>query len=180
MVERASAATEAQPIEPQPPLRMPDVEAGERLDVMCFGAGSANKIDVISGYATHDVSGTFSTMNGTYGNFSGSGSSDATILVPRSQEFADQVSLFVENGGGRVRMPRTMLPAIRGGEDGWFKLKDIKIKPNEITASIAVNILNNPKLRLDRYSGSVSISGKAGDYVGRCRLIDAGRLERKF
>lgn len=77
-------------------------------------------------------------------------------------------------------MPRTMLPAIRGGEDGWFKLKDIKIKPNEITASIAVNILNNPKLRLDRYSGSVSISGKAGDYVGRCRLIAAGRLERKF
>lgn len=77
-------------------------------------------------------------------------------------------------------MPRTMLPPIHGGDDGWFKLKEIQIKPNEITASVAVNALNNPKLRLDRYSGAISISGKAGDYSGRCRRFDPQQAERQF
>ena len=77
-------------------------------------------------------------------------------------------------------MPRTMLPPIHGGDDGWFKLKNIKIKPNEITASVGVNFINSPKLRLDRYSGAISISGKAGDYSGQCQRFDPQQLERRF
>jgi hypothetical protein len=73
-----------------------------------------------------------------------------------------------------------MLPAFRGGEDGWFKLGNIEIKENEITASVRVNFINNPKLRIDRYTGAISISGKAGDYAGGCQHFVPEVAERQF
>lgn len=181
-------------VESQPPLieqsveQVPDpsapsgppVENGGRLDLMCFGGGAANKTDVISGYGSSSTSGTFMTNGGTFGSYSGSGSSSATILAPRSQGFDDQVSLFIDAGEGRVRMPRTMLPPIHGGENGWFKLKNIEVKSNEITASVALNIISNPKLRLDRFTGAISISGRAGDYTGRCQRFDSQQMQRRF
>ena len=66
-----------------------------------------------------------------------------------------------------------MLPPIRGGKDGWFKLKDVQANARSIRASAAVNFMNNPKVHIDRVTGTVSISGKAGDYVGHCQVIDA-------
>jgi len=77
-------------------------------------------------------------------------------------------------------MPRAMLPAIRGGENGWFQIRSIEINRSEITGSIAVNVLNNPKLRIDRVTGAISISGKAGDYAGRCTKYDPETVERAF
>ena len=106
-----------------------------------------------------------------------------TSYDPETQEipgFEDQVSLQLDGDEGRLRMPRTMLPPIHGGSDGWFKLKNIKYKSNEITASVAVNVLNNPKLRLDRYTGAISISGKAGDYSGQCKKFDPAETQRQF
>jgi hypothetical protein len=140
------------------------LEEGGTLDLMCFGSGSANKADVATAYGWN-----------SYG-----GSSMATFVGRRSQGFGDQVSLRMQATEGRVRMPRTMLPALHGGDDGWFKLHDIQVKPNEITASVGVNFINNPKLRLDRYSGAISISGKAGDYAGECRRFNPEQMERKF
>lgn len=155
------------------------IEEGASLNLLCFGGGSANKSTYTTVDGTSSMSGTVSS-NGNFASFDGSGTSSATIMGQRSQGFEDQVSLRIQAQEGRVRMPRTMLPVIRGGEDGWFKLKDIQIKPNEITASVAVNVLNNPKLRLDRYTGSISISGKAGDYSGRCRRFDPEQMQRQF
>lgn len=155
-------------------------DAANRVDLVCAGAGSANKTTVTEGYGSSDFSGTYMGSGGQFGSFSGSGSSSATIYGQRSQEFADQVRLFIEGGEGRLRMPRTMLPVIRGGENGWFKLKNIKYTDQEITASVAVNPLNNPKLRIDRYTGAISISGKAGDYAGRCERAVSGKSEKQF
>jgi hypothetical protein len=107
-------------------------------------------------------------------------SASAQALGTRSVGFEDQVNLWIEGAEGRVRMPRTMLPPIRGGEDGWFKLKSIEVSDREITASIAVNVMNNPKLRVDRYSGNISISGKAGDFTGRCQPYDPATQRRAF
>ena len=151
-------------------------DGGETLNLMCFGAGSANKPNVatVQGYN----SGTVNSYGQQLGSYNGS--YGGTITGWRSQDFEDQVSLRLNGNEGRLRMPRTMLPVIRGGEDGWFKLKDIEYKPNEITASIAVNIFNNPKLRLDRYTGAISISGKAGDYAGRCQKFDPETERRAF
>lgn len=152
------------PVNLPPPAEGPPVEQGGSLDLMCFGGGSANKASVANAWGWN-----------SYGAFG-----SATIVGQRSQGFDDQVSLHIQGAEGRVRMPRTMLPAIRGGEDGWFKLHDIEIKANEITASVGVNAFNNPKLRLDRYSGTISVSGKAGDYSGQCRRFDPQQTQRQF
>ena len=70
-------------------------------------------------------------------------------------------------------MPRTMLPAMHGGSDGWFKLKNVVADARSIKASAAVNFMNNPKVYIDRLTGMISISGKAGDYSGQCQAMQA-------
>lgn len=136
----------------------------EELNLVCFGGGSANKVTSGSAYAW-DNSGK---------------STNATVYGQRSQGFEDEVRVRINDADPRLRMPRTMLPAIRGGEDGWFKIKNIEYGEGEITASIAVSLLNNPKLRLDRYTGAISISGKSGDFVGQCQRFDPENTTRKF
>jgi hypothetical protein len=73
-----------------------------------------------------------------------------------------------------------MLPRIRGGKDGWFSLRNVEHDEHEITATVTVSILNKPKLRLDRYTGAISISGKSGDYTGDCEKFDPTTFERAF
>lgn len=139
-------------------------EATQRLDLVCLGAGAANR----------QSNATVNAWNSN-GDFA-----SANVVGNRSVPFDDQVNLWIENDEGRIRMPRAMLPLIRGGEDGWFKIKSIEIGENEITASVAVNVINNPKLRIDRITGAISISGKAGDYSGRCQRYDPQTVQRAF
>ena len=139
-------------------------DPSSRLHLVCLGSGAANKQAQASATFWND-----------YGESDG-----ANFIGNRSVPFEDQVNLWIEGVEGRVRMPRVMLPPIRGGDDGWFKLKSINIDENEISASIAVNLVNNPKLRLDRMTGAISISGKAGHYSGRCVKYDPDKDERSF
>ena len=139
-------------------------DQSSRFDLVCLGAGAANR------QATATVS--------AWDNQGGYGS--ANVVGNRSVPFDDQVNLWIEGEEGRLRMPRAMLPVIRGGEDGWFRVSSIEISPNEITGSIRVNPFNNPKLRIDRMTGAISISGKAGDYTGRCERYDPETVQRAF
>ena len=75
-------------------------------------------------------------------------------------------------------MPRTMLPPIHGGDGGWFKLKKVVSDDRTISASAAVNFMNNPKVHIDRLTGTISISGKAGDYSGQCEAVAADAKPR--
>ena len=138
------------------------------LNLTCGGAGTANRVTAhtaqTNGYATGMIGAT---------PVSGSGSSTTTIYGSREVGFADQVDVRLFSGDDRIRMPRSMLPMFHGGEDGWFKLKDIKVDARTIRASAAVNFMNNPKIYIDRVTGTISISGKAGDYSGECEVIQA-------
>ena len=135
-----------------------------RLQLTCRGGGTANKSD------TARVYGTDSTGKSAWAN----------VESQRTEGFEDQVDLWIENGEGRIRLPRTMLPPIRGGEKGWFKLNDIVMSDGAITASAAVNFINKPKLRVDRRTGVISIDGKAGHYGGQCERYDPIAQPRKF
>jgi len=135
-----------------------------RLDLVCLGQGSANKQTSSSAYM-YDSSG-----NSAWGN----------VIGNRSVPFADQVNLWIEGDEGRVRMPRTMLPPIRGGEDGWFKIKDLEVTDDEITGSVAVNLLNNPKMIIDRRTGLIRLSGKAGNYIGECERYVPSSMPQRF
>lgn len=139
-------------------------DSGNRLNLICGGEGVANKTSTSNVQAW-----------GNDGSQAG-----ATVNSTRSVGFGDEVALWIEGTEGRLRMPRVMLPPIRGGDNGWFKLKSIVVTDREITASVAVNALNSPKLRLDRMTGAINISGRVGDFGGNCVKFDPDKAERKF
>jgi|JI6StandDraft_1071083.scaffolds.fasta_scaffold09300_7 hypothetical protein len=139
-------------------------DSSERINLVCRGAGAANKVTSSQAYAWDN-----------YGN-----SASANVVGNRSVPFQDQVNLWIEGDKGSIRMPPTMLPPIRGGKDGWFEIKSIKISDSEITGKVGVNFMNSPKIRIDRMTGNISISGKAGDYVGRCQKYDPATATRAF
>lgn len=102
------------------------------------------------------------------------------VVGNRTVPFDDQVNLWIQEDKGRLRMPRVMLPLIRGGKDGWYKIKNAKVGQGEITGSVAVNFMNNPKFRIDRRNGYIAMSGKSGYYSGRCSKYDPNSTAVKF
>ena len=146
----------------------------EPLNLTCGGAGTANKVAVANAYGNSSFSGSVGTTP-----VFGSGSSSATIYSKRQQGFADQVDVRLFSGDDRIRLPRTLLPPLHGGDDGWFKLKNVKVDARSIKASAAINFINSPKVYIDRMTGTISISGKAGDYTGQCQAV-AADAQAKF
>jgi hypothetical protein len=144
------------------------IAPGGQLNLTCLGAGTANKTTAAVGWG----SGRFSGFGGRT-RFGGSSSSSALVLGTRQQGFEDQIDIRLFGGDDRIRLPRTMLPGIHGGQDGWFKLKDVTADAREIHASAAVSAFHNPKVYIDRVTGTISISGKDGDYSGECRAVQA-------
>jgi hypothetical protein len=122
------------------------------LNLACSGGGTANKAASATAW--------------------GSNGESVNVLGQRQQDFGDQVDIRLFAGDDRIRMPRTMLPPLHGGDDGWFKLKNVQADERSIRASAAVNFMNNPKVFIDRVTGTISISGKAGDFTGQCQVID--------
>lgn len=148
------AASKAEHVAPGP-------NPAASLNLVCRGAGSA----------TRENSG---------GLFGGDGDGVWGSFGKRDVGFEDQVNLWIDGEAGSLRMPRSMLPTIRGGKDGWFELRNLQTSEHEITGTVTVSIINKPKVRLDRYTGAISISGKSGDYTGRCERFDPAKVEKAF
>lgn len=142
--------------------------AQQPLNLTCFGGGTANKPTMVTGHTNANIYGSVGTTP-----YSGHGNATTNVYGMRQQDFDDQVDIRLFAGDDRIRMPRTMLPPIRGGKAGWFKLKDVQADERSIRASAAVNFMNNPKIHIDRVSGTITISGKAGDFNGKCQAVDA-------
>jgi hypothetical protein len=143
------------------------------LNLTCGGAGTANKPTAVNAYSYGSASGWVGSTP-----VSGSGSSTTTVYGTRQQGFEDQVDVRLFSGNDRVRLPRTMLPGLHGGDDGWFRLKNVVADERSIHAEAYVNFLNHPKVYIDRVTGAISISGKSGDYSGECQVIDANAPTR--
>jgi hypothetical protein len=138
------------------------------LELTCVGTGTANTARVATVNSNAHVYGTVGTTP-----VSGTGYGSSTVVIPEHEDFADQVDVRLFNGDDRIRMPRTMLPVIHGGDAGWFKLKKVTADGRFIRGSAAVGLLSNPTVVIDRVTGSFSISGHDGDYSGQCQAVDA-------
>jgi hypothetical protein len=143
------------------------------LNLTCFGGGTANKATAHAAYTNTYASGMIGTTP-----ISGSGTSTTTLYGTRHEGFEDQADVRLFGGDDRIRLPRTLLPLFHRGADGWFKLKNVVADERSIHASAAVNFMNNPKVYIDRVTGTISISGKAGDYAGQCQAIDPNERQK--
>ncbi|MBA4308074.1 MAG: hypothetical protein C0429_15190 [Sphingopyxis sp.] len=136
------------------------------LLLICMGGGTAIKPDSVDFNGSQ--SGTYDYGQGQY-----SGSVDGTITGTRTQEYADQVDVEIDGSAGRIRLPRVVLPIVRGGKDGWFELRSIKITDRTIEGEAGVNFLNRPRVHIDRLTGTISITGKGGNFTGKCERVEA-------
>lgn len=135
------------------------------LVLACIGGGTALKPD--SATISGSQSGSYDYGQGHYsGTFSGS------IDGTRQQQYADQVDIEMNGNEGRIRFPKAMTPIIRGGKNGWFKLRDLDRSGRAITASIGINFINRPKLHIDRVTTVINITGMGGDYTGQCKKVE--------
>ncbi|WP_156428415.1 hypothetical protein [Novosphingobium sp. FSW06-99] len=139
-------------------------EAGNRLYLLCDGGGTANKAD-----------GSFAQGWNNHG-----GTSSALAIGHATVGFEDQLQIWIEGNAGKARMPRSMLPKLHGGEGGWFEISDVVVADREITGTVRVNFANHPKLILDRLAGTITLSGKVGNFNGRCRKFDPATAEKAF
>jgi hypothetical protein len=87
------------------------------------------------------------------------------------EAFQDRVEVRIAGNEGRIRLPGMMLPLVQGGDDGWLELRDLKLTDDAITGSAAVNLMSRPKVHIDRNTGTIRISGRAGSYSGTCETM---------
>jgi len=142
--------------------------------LICGGGGTANKPSIATYHGSSSASG---LVGGDIVSLDGS--SSGTITTLRQQDYADQVDVRLFSGDDRIRLPRTILPPIHGGSDGWFELTNVKVTDRVITASAGINFMNHPKVHIDRLTGTISINGKAGSYTGQCVAVDPN-AQRRF
>lgn len=141
---------------------------GRSVDIglVCFGDGQR------AGVAT------------TYG-WSWDGDKDRYRYGNRTELTAQQfdASLMIQlwDGGGRIRLPRKLIPPIHSrGTDNWWELSDVVTGPDRISGRYRLNGLNQPRLTIDRRSGRINIMGTAPyAFAGNCDVVD-GRNQRKF
>jgi hypothetical protein len=81
----------------------------------------------------------------------------------------------------RVRIPSVMLPPMHGAsEGGWLPLENLNLGEREISGSFALNVVNHPKIRIDRGTGRIEIVGAgAFGFHGNCQSHDPD-APRKF
>jgi len=141
---------------------------GRRIDLglICYGEGQKPTLATRYGWTWNERRDRYD-----YGN--------RTELT--TQEFDAAVMIQVWNGGGRIKLPRKLIPPINSrGAQGWWDMTDVVVDRDTIRGTYRLNGLNKPRVTIDRRSGRVNIQGSF-DYAfrGSCDVID-GRDTRKF
>ncbi|MEG3182216.1 hypothetical protein [Sphingomonas sp. LT1P40] len=99
------------------------------------------------------------------------------------EQFDASVTIQLWDSGGRIRLPRSLIPPIHSGgtnRDGWWDLNDVSTDRGQIRATYRLNGMNKPRVSIDRRSGRINIQGFASyAFRGSCDTID-GRDHRRF
>ena len=164
---QAQARPTTLPDRPVRPMPVPSNQdtAASNLGLVCFGEGQRPQLATKYGYTWDDKKERY-----TYGN--------RTELA--AEDFDASVSIQLWDGGGRIRLPKKLIPPLHSrGQDGWWNLDAVVTTRDTITAQYRLNGLNKPRLSIDRRSGRISIRG-ASDYAfsGTCDTVD--NEQRRF
>lgn len=100
-----------------------------------------------------------------------------------TRQFDASVMIQLWDGGGRIRLPRSLIPPIHSGgtaRDGWWDLYDVDQGRDQIRATYRLNGPNKPRVTIDRRSGRIRIQGIYNyGFNGSCDTID-GRQHQRF
>ncbi len=88
--------------------------------------------------------------------------------------FTGAGTVEIKTGVARMRVPDPMIPALMsGGTEGWYPIEELNMGEREITGVVHINFLSQPKMRIDRLTGKLTLSGGAGEFSGDCSAVDA-------
>lgn len=134
------------------------------LSLACDGRASVSGAETASAQTT-DSNGYTST---------------STVNVPTTYSAAERLRVEFKGDTGRILIPRMILPALRTGGmgDGWWELREVEIGESTISSRFVLNFLNKPKVKIDRTTGDIDISGMGIAFRGVCEKIDP--TEKKF
>lgn len=138
---------------------------GVQLALVCFGDGTKAGVSTSSGWRWNSRKEQYERE---YRN------------QTTTEHFDTSLMLQLWAGGGRVRLPRSLIPPINSrGDNGWWELRDVAVGPDIIRANYRLNGLNRPRLTVDRRTGRITVQGSANyGFVGTCDEI--GREQRRF
>jgi cytoskeletal protein RodZ len=91
----------------------------------------------------------------------------ATSSAPANVGF--QVQLRIIGEKAEMNVPAIAAPAIKGGNSGWYKVKNLVVGEHEITGKVSFNFIASSNFRVDRRTGKMTT--KAG-FSGTCRKED--------
>jgi hypothetical protein len=147
-------------------LAIPSAAAAEPIDLVCHGVAR-----------TVEAQQSFGSAYGSSGN-SASGSA-TTYRTAKSDEM---LRIRIDDGGatGKVKLPRALIPAISKGKEGWWDFVQLAVGDDAIRGQISLNVLNHPKIVIDRRTGDVDLKGLGETFGGSCEKAPETPNERKF
>lgn len=141
---------------------------GERtidIGLVCFGTGKTQTLENRPDWTWNDRRGRYE---------------DGDRLELAESHFDAALTLQIWDGGGRVRLPKSLVPPLNsGGNGGWWDLQNVVVGPDQITASYRLNGLNKPKITINRRSGRVFVTGFSNGFEGTCDPA-SGPEHRRF
>ena len=140
--------------------------SADELLLVCAGVGQKKAFNS-STIFMQDSQGNFVT-----GNAWGNGGIIST---------EEMVKVKIDGNDGAIQFPEQLIPLIHNSSaDGWYRFTRLKIGEDSITASFSLNLVNNPKVTIDRLTGGISIKGFGNGFSGECRKFDPATMTKKF
>lgn len=80
---------------------------------------------------------------------------------------------ITDSKSGRIQLPINMTdsPKILDVVPNAVKLRSVVITDTEITATLAISLINHPKLRVDRRAAAITISEGVAQFHGHCYTL---------
>jgi hypothetical protein len=126
---------------------------GERVTLVCIGAGSGPATQSNSGYRYNSKTRKFEPEFGT---------------TLGREAFSSDLEIEIAGGLGRIRPSGKLVsPLHSGGIEGWWLIEGLMITPDRITGEYRMNGLNKPRIDYDRRTRIVRIRA-ATEFTGRC------------
>jgi len=104
----------------------------------------------------------------------------AVVTDSGRKQFAGSGYVEIIGQNARIKLPSQMVPLLSSGNDGWFIVSDLWVNDDEITGTVRINALNKPKLRIDRNSAILTLSGGFSDFTAQCDVVRNDAPRRKF
>lgn len=128
-------------------------DGGERIDLVCIGAGSGPAAQSTSGYRYNSKTRKFEYGSGT---------------TLGRDAFSADVEIEISGETGRIRPAGPLVsPLHSGGSDGWWPISGLMVTGDRITGQYRMNGLNKPRIDYNRRTRVLRIQA-ATEFTGRC------------